>query len=287
MSRIDLLLAVSALAGCSQTYATDKTQDAFADTAEDTADTADADTDTDTDSDSDSDSDSDTDTGTDTNIDTGGACPSSVSEMAWVVEHLEVSTATNGLDLDGDGRGDNVIAAMRDAINASILETFPGTPVVLVWQMWDVDDWCDDSDITGAFMSPEDVDGDHADDYSGSEAFSAGADLDAGGHAVENGGGSIGSGVYTFELAHGELWVGGFTLTNATPVLVVGTADESANAGQFGFGLAIPLMEEIAISEGYDPALATALADLDADGDGELDSLSVTFEFTAVPATVY
>jgi hypothetical protein len=139
----------------------------------------------------------------------------------------------------------------------------------------------------GAFLSPSDVDGDHTDDYSGSESFDAGDQIDASGLAVENGPGSISESVYTFTFASGEFYVGGFTLTNATPVVVVGTADEKTNTGKFAFGLSVELMEEIAIEEGYDPALAAGLADLDTDADGVADAISVTFDFTAVPATVY
>ena len=290
--------------GCSQTYSSDDknpagtTDDGFVegDTDTGTVDDTAGDTDTDADTDADTDTDTDTDTDSGTNTDTGedtdtgttaGSCPSSVSEMVWVVQTLEVTTSRAGLDLDGDGTGDNQLAVVRDALNSSILSTFPTSPVVLAWQMWDVEDWCDDPAIVGAFLSPSDDDGDHTDDYSGTEAFNAGDQIDASGHAVENGAGAITGGTYTFTFASGEFYVGGFTLTNATPVIVEGTANESANTGKFAFGLSVTLMEEIAVAEGYDPALAAGLADLDTDGDGKADAISVTFDFTAVPATVY
>ncbi len=300
MSRLALLIV---LAGCSQTYSTEGKSPIGSDTA-DTGSGNDTDTDSGTDTAKDTGKDTGVDTGKDSGIDTAdtatdtggdtgtdtgtaGSCPASKSQMVWVVQTLEVAETRGGLDLDGDGTGDNVLAAVRDALNTSIIDTFPTTPVVLAWQMWGVDDWCDDPSITGAFLSPSDVDGDHTDDYSGTEAFSAGAQINGKGLAVENGAGSITSGTYTFSFASGSFDVGGFTLVNATPVLVTGTADESGNSGKFAFGMDKSLMAEIAVAEGYDASLADALADLDTDGDGVGDALSVTFDFVAVPATVY
>ncbi|MBM4393863.1 MAG: hypothetical protein FJ090_22275, partial [Deltaproteobacteria bacterium] len=123
--------------------------------------------------------------------------------------------------------------------------------------------------------------------YSGSEAFDAGSAIDSSGHSTDVGTVVIASSTWSIVVASASFEAGGFTLTNATPVHGVGIADDDGIAGTIGFALPATLMSEIVAAEGYDPDLVWLLADIDSDGDGTYDALSIAFEFTGVPGSVY
>ncbi len=312
------------LAGCSQTYSgadddpkgqsedsaveTDADTDSDSDTDTDTDTDTDPDTDADRDNDADGDGDLDTDTDTDTDndndvytdtdadadtdadtdVDTGTAsCPPAGPDFTYVVQTLEVAGSRDGLDLDGDGTSDNVLSVIKSSLDDSIVDAMATTTSVIIVQLWNVDDWCEDPDVYGGILSATDTDGTVADNYSGSESFSAGSAVDSSGHSTEVGTVVITASTWSITVASASFEAGGFTLTNSTPVYGVGTADDTSIAGTMGFALPATLMEEIATAEGYDPELAWSLADIDSDGDGTYDALSIAFEFTGVTGSVY
>jgi hypothetical protein len=77
--------------------------------------------------------------------------------------------------------------------------------------------------------------------------------------------------------------IGGYTISPATAIYVEGAAGESGNDGVMGFGIANETLYPIAEANGYDPSLVDRMADLDTDGDGTNDALSIGFVFTSVP----
>lgn len=299
------VLATLALAGCGDSYKATDADPIGSDTAgtidsgaADTDTDSDADTDSDSDADSDTDTDSDSDADSDTDADTGSGggdtgsgggdtspatCPTSGSEWAWVVQTLEVGDATGGVDLDGDGTVDNVMAVARDSLNASILTEMSHGTVVLL-QFWDVDDWCND-DMSGAIGWGADTDGDTTDNFTGTESFDA--TLDSSGHMAMASTATIAGSTWTASIPSASMTIGGYVLTPVTPVLIEGQATETTNTGVFGFGIDKEVMRAIAVDKGWDPSLADTLADLDTDGDGTTDAISAGFTFEAVSCTLY
>ncbi len=279
---------IPALAGCSQNYkGVDDTGignsiDSDADTDADSDSDSDADSDADSDTDSDSDTDADTDTDTDT--DTDADCVPTGGDWSWVIQTLEVGDSTTGIDLDGDGSVDNALSPVASGMNVAIADAMSTSSTVMVVQFWGVDDWCNDS-MDGAIGAATDTDGNASDNGSGSESFDA--ELDGSGHMSLSSGATISGSTWTAEIPSAEVTIGGWSFEPVTPIYVEGTASETMNSGVLGFALDKELMRQIATDNGWDPSLADSAADLDMDGDGETDAISVGFTFEAPTCTLF
>jgi cytochrome c biogenesis factor len=80
--------------------------------------------------------------------------------------------------------------------------------------------------------------------------------------------------------------VGGYTLESVSGVVVEGTATAAGNQGVMGFAISVETMVPIAEANGYSRDIVERLADIDSDGDGTNDALSIAFVFTSVPASL-
>ena len=98
---------------------------------------------------------------------------------------------------------------------------------------------------------------------------------------------TISGSTWTAEIPSASLSIGGYDFSPSTSILIQGTATETVNAGVLGFGLDKELLRQIAVDNGWDSSLADSLADLDTDGDGVTDAISVGFTFEAPTCSVY
>jgi len=275
---------IAALTACSDSIVAKDAEDPWQDTGNlddtdsDTDSDDDSDTDSDNDSDTDSDNDSDTDADTDTDTDVPTECPSATGQGTYVVNSLRVGTAAEGIDLDGDGAPNNVLSLGASSLDPSLSEALGGS-TVLVLQLWDVEDWCNDTSAMAGLLAATDTDGDVSDNYSGSEVFDGGSAVDASGHATMSAAATIAGGSYRVEIASASFEVGGYELVPSTSIIVEGVASDVSNEGVMGFGLSVEFVQGLAADSGLDSSVVAALADLDTDGDGTNDSLSVAFVF--------
>lgn len=214
--------------------------------------------------------------------DGGGSCPTGGRDFTWVADALEVGGASDGVDLDGDGAVDNVLAIAAASLNAAIAEELATGDVALVLQFWELDDWCDDGSFWGGLVVATDTDGDPSDNYGGGETFDGGSGVDGSGHATQAAEASVRDSAYEVRIDGGAVEVGGYYLRSATPIVIEGTATPTENVGAFGFGIAAGDLYGFADDAGYDRGLVDDLADLDTNGDGTPDALSVGFTFHAV-----
>lgn len=223
-----------------------------------------------------------TDSGGGSGTDSGGGgeatCPTTSDSFAWVITELEVGSGTEGVDLDGDGAVDNVLAIAASALNDSIAEAFAQGPQVLALQFWNLSDWCND-DFEGGILVAEDLDGNTADNGSGAERFDAGDEVDGSGHARDHAPGRLSGSRFEADVPSAAVEVGGVMLQTATPIHIEGTADVREVSGRFGFGVAVEALLPYAEEAGLSSATVEALADLDTDGDGHNDAVSAGFVF--------
>jgi hypothetical protein len=284
------LVLVFALTACHLDYKTSGDSDttgitdgdADTDTDADSDSDADSDTDADTDSDTDTDTDADSDTDTDTDTGTSDACEPDAAEWTWVVDTLVVGSSSEGVDLDGDGTVDNVLSVASSSLNDAISAELSAGTTALVLQFWDIDDWCDD-DVFAGLVVASDTDGDPTDNTSGSEVFDPGTNVDGSGHATLSAAANVSGGAYHVEIPSASLEIGGYLLDSATPIVIEGMVSAGTNTGSFGFGLSIETVIPIAEDNGFPASAVRGLADLDTDGDGTNDALSLGFVFTSVP----
>ena len=223
--------------------------------------------------------------GTNGGSDTGGGtatCPTGGGTFNWVGSALEVGNASEGVDLDGDGAVDNVFSLAARSRNDDIATALADGSTVLVMQFWNIEDWCDDGSFQGGILIATDLDGNGADNYSGSETFDPGTNVDSSGHAVQHASATVSGSNYSVTIPGAELSIGGVDITTATPILIEGTANETENSGHFGFGIAVTDLVPYAEANGIDPSLLYSLADLDTDGDGVGDAISAGFVFDSV-----
>jgi hypothetical protein len=195
-----------------------------------------------------------------------------------VVTALSVGSSSDGVDLDGDGRTDNSLSFAASLLDSSLADTVNRRDVLLL-QFWD---WCADGAFAGGILSANDPDGDLTDNASGSEVFTVTSDVDADNHTVDAGFGVYSRGDYTLEVPTLTIDLDGYSITSAGSVYFVGTASDTDNTGTMGFAVALADVVAIAEANGFSADLVTGFADLDLDGDGENDALSMALNYEAV-----
>jgi hypothetical protein len=291
MSRTSPLawFALAALVACGADPSDEDTApDTTDDTTAETSDTDPAGVDTDTTELTETDE-ADTDT-SDTDaagpVDTGAPRP---ADQVWnhVVQTMVALPSGQGFDLDGDGDVDNVLGGFAAAINPLIADNYGTTPDVAIVQTWGVLDGDAQADI-GLFTA-RDTDFDLTDNFSGAETFEASVGLGPTGRALIHATTTMdGAGNYATALAAGQIALGPLVLPISIPVTIVGTSLETGHGGQLGGAVPTSALTNLLnqVGLGFLAGALGALADIDSDGNGTPDSISVAFSFTAVPCAV-
>lgn len=280
-----VLAALFVLSACKGGDDADKDTDGASDTANDTTTETGTDTPADTPSDTPETTESG-ETGT-TPVDTGGARP---LDQIWfhVVNTVSLQASSQGFDLDGDGTVDNKLGDLASLINPLIQSSFGTVPEVAIVQTWGVNDG--DVVVDIGIITGRDLDGDVLDNFSGAEMFSPEAGFGPTGRALLRAPTTVDAfGGYLTTLPVGPIQLGPFALTTATGSVFQGFTTESAHTGTFGTAVAVTELQTVLSSFGVSAGLTglvAALADIDSDGNGSMDSVSMSFAFTAVPCAI-
>jgi hypothetical protein len=222
---------------------------------------------------------------TDTEADTETDPPPVVA--SHVVKNAQLAKNTEGVDLDGDGTVDNAIGYFGFLINDSIEATLADSSTVAVLQLVGIDDFANDEAELGIFPA-EDTDDDTSDNLAGSETFDGGSAVDNSGVAVSTAPITIADHKYTAELPSQTLTFGTYTLVAATPIYVVGEAYAPNNRGIIALGIDKDALKDELDKNGYSQysGLIDTLADLDTDGDDEMDAVSAALSFGSTTCTI-
>lgn len=202
---------------------------------------------------------------------------------------LTVADRGEGVDLDGDGAGDNAVWALGGVVDPVLETVLASAERVLVVQLAGVDDPHDDDVVVVGVVTAADTDGDPSDNAGGAEAFDAGAAVDADGHALVHTETALAGGAFAVELATGTLEVGELSLELATGLHVAADATAAGQAGLLGFGVSAEALTDALVALGVpeeDASAVAALADLDVNGDGTDETVSVALAYEAVGCTL-
>jgi hypothetical protein len=214
----------------------------------------------------------------------------------FVIRDVQVVGETGGLDLDGDGLGDNALGAIRDTIESLtepltlddlFADALTTTGAVLLVEVFGVNDPASDKLAFVGVLAGADTDGDASDNFAGAEVFLVNpADLGADGHARNRSVTRLTSDGFVARIADQALLPGG----SARGIVAFdGTVAPGELAGVVGAAVPIDdlidFLEDagIAIPPEALPLIRFA-ADVDLDGDGTQDAFSLALRVTAVPA---
>jgi hypothetical protein len=190
------------------------------------------------------------------------------------VDVMAVARARDGLDLDGDGEGDNALGAFALVINPLLEATLDGATGALILQVQADDLSAATSGALSMFPGSPGEGG----------AWSVSAALvDADGVARVSTEVELAAGAYSGAWLDQSITFGERTLQTATPVLVQATATATSHDGVLGFGVSVDALTAFLSASGNED-LATSLAavaDLDTDADGTNDAVSAAFTFEA------
>ncbi len=228
----------------------------------------------------------------------GGPYVSGGQTATWVVSGLGASD--EGLDLDGDGSPDNALSTLLALaanfgqeidIDAVLADAVSNGDTVTLLELWNLDSLEKDAFIEIGMISGQDTDADASDNFSGSEQFEYGPGLDDDGHPSARTAASLANGRFDVTFTGQEQTIGGIVLPEDGVVRAIGTVSEPQVNGVFGVALpvaefldlvetatgqAVPFLLQLAISNA---------ADIDLDGNGSADALSMAFDFESVRAT--
>lgn len=224
-------------------------------------------------------------------VDSGDSGESAVAPITanYVLISFTVANRGEGFDLDGDSEIDNALWPLGSVLDPLIVEAQAVAQHVAIAQASDIDSFSADNSIRVGLLTVVDEDGDGSDNGSGTESFDGGALVDANGVVVIGTETPLTSGAYQVELATGTLPVGSYEFELATGLFIDAALDAGSQSGMLGFGISIEALELALVAEDVSAeviAAMTALADLDLDGDGVADAVSMAFTFEAVICTV-
>jgi hypothetical protein len=217
----------------------------------------------------------------------------------WVVREFALAPSGMGFDLDGDGLGDNALGSAALLltnfgldINAIVNKAIKQAGTFVIVRMWNIDDWHDDTSVMLGLAPATDGDEDPDNNFGGSGVFDASPDLDPDGHpslraptVLQRGGTFVST--FTGE----DLGIGDLELPDSALLSIAGVAREGTTSGFLAVPLPFTLVVDLLEAEGVtvDGSIRTALEsvqDVDLDGDGTDDALSLSLIFTAVPCTL-
>lgn len=211
------------------------------------------------------------------------------SVFRWAVTSIALAPAGEGVDLTGDRKPDNAARRIQNALDLFgagvdldqiLRDAVASSGEAALIESWAVGSFQRDPvAFTGLFAGTQD-----------DVVYVAnGATLAADGHAVARGFTPFAKGRYSVELTGDVLAVGGLVLPAGARLVVEGTASAAANDGFVGIAIPVAGIEQIlADAEIELPDLVdlSVFADVDTDGDGTEDAISVSLAFSAVAAAI-
>lgn len=207
-----------------------------------------------------------------------------VAPANQVLTVFHVGAEGEGVDFSGDGVPDNALAPLALAIDGILADRLASNVHVLVEQLGDVDDWTNDRSIHVDLFPAVDLDDDGTDNTSGSEAFDATGFVDASGVALSGADGAIVDGHYAVTIPADTFQVGSIVFDVATNIALEGDITAAGQTGRVSLAVTQDAIESALTAENIDATvigLITGLADLDLDGDGTPEAVSMSFTFDA------
>lgn len=208
--------------------------------------------------------------------DTGDA-PALWGRLDHVVTDIRLARPGQGQDLDGDGKVDNAVGGVA-ALLGPVMGTLGVGSTVMVLQIQGA---APDAEQVGVALVP----GWHSEDEDEPGVFHGGAWVDEDGAALVTGRVAWDGVSWAGQLPGQGLALGGLVLRTATPVLGEGTVSDDLHAALLGFAVSGEMAVATLSALGV-PGAATRVmrhADLDLDGDGEEDAISLAVWVDAVP----
>lgn len=216
----------------------------------------------------------DTDADTDAVEDVG-------SIYSYAIVHLRILPSDQGLDLDGDGVGDNVLGSTAQPLNTTMSDALVHGGRAITLQVAGAANLTDDEVSIGLFTgTPVSADG----GPNGEPLVDPGIAVDAEGRAVLSSRATLTGGTYRVVLANQALSIGSITFQIATGLSVVAQVTPDAQAGTLGLAADAGALATLlrAADQGSIADAIEAHADIDSDADGTRDAVSVALEFSAV-----
>jgi hypothetical protein len=222
--------------------------------------------------------------------------PVSGQSQTWVVSDLSVAGAGQGADLTGDGNPNNALggalALVPDVdLDAAFAEALAGDSLPII-QMFGFESFDTDPLVWAGLLTGIDRDGDPTDNFSGSESFDASESLDSrDGYAILRAATGFGPGATYRVVASGDGFdLAGFELASQSLIAIEGTAGPDSNVGFIGLGIPTDVVvdligEQVALNP-FLVAAIRALADVDVDGNGTKDAISLSLAFDSVSCTL-
>ena len=204
-------------------------------------------------------------------VDTGGS-------MSWyhAIQTVNALPQARGFDLDGDGTVNNSMGRVAQQINNLGLSTYGGTDVLAGTAIVGVGPQGGVVDVS--ILALEDTDGDVTDNFSGVEPFALYGGVPS---IVQAAARLQPDGSFEVTLPAGTLALGPLALTTSTEIRVSGIAGPSRIEGMLGTAISDTELRNLLDTFGLGAlaALLRGLNDIDADGDGTMESISLAMGF--------
>ncbi len=203
------------------------------------------------------------------------------STYNYAIVHLRILPSDQGLDLDGDGVGDNVLGSSAQPLNAIMADALLHGGRAITLQLAGASNLLDDEVSVGLFTgTPVSADG----GPNGEPVVDPGIAVDAEGRALLSSRATLSAGTYRTALANQALSIGSITFQIGGGLQVVSQVTEDAQAGTLGLAANATALAELlrAADQGSIADALEAHADVDTNADGSRDAVSVALEFSAV-----
>jgi hypothetical protein len=203
------------------------------------------------------------------------------STYNYAIVHLRILPSDQGLDLNGDGVGDNELGSSAQPLNATMADALLHGGRAITLQVAGASNLTDDQVSVGLFtgtsVSPDGG-------PSGEPLIDPGIAVGADGRALLASRATLSSGTYRVVLANRALSIGSLTFQVDGGLHVVSQVTEDAQAGTLGLAANATALAALlrAADQGSIADAIEAHADVDTNADGTRDAISVALEFSAV-----
>lgn len=199
----------------------------------------------------------------------------------YAIVRLRILPSDQGLDLNGDGVGDNELGSSAQPLNATMADALIHGGRAITLQVAGASNLVNDDVSVGLFTgTPVSADG----GPEGEPLVDPGIAVGPDGRALLSSRATLSSGTYRVVLANQALSIGSLTFQIGNGLSVVSQVTEEAQAGTLGLAANAPALAALlrAAEQGSIADAIEAHADVDTNADGTRDAISVALEFSAV-----